>query len=56
MEVGAQCHALAALLLGKGLVPIVHEAGWASGPVWTGMEKRKSIGLQWGLNPKLSSL
>jgi hypothetical protein len=24
---------------GKEPVPIVHEAGWASGPVWTGAEK-----------------
>jgi len=23
---------------GKDLVPIVQEAGWASGPVWTGAE------------------
>jgi hypothetical protein len=23
---------------GKDLVPIVHEAGWALGPVWTGTE------------------
>jgi hypothetical protein len=25
------------------LVPIVEEAGWASGPVWMGVEKRKSL-------------
>jgi hypothetical protein len=24
--------------LGKDLVPIVYEAGWAPGPVWTGAE------------------
>jgi hypothetical protein len=24
--------------LGKDLVPIVYEAGWAPGPVWTGVE------------------
>jgi hypothetical protein len=24
--------------LGKDLVPIVQEGGWASGPVWTGAE------------------
>jgi hypothetical protein len=36
MGVGGQRIASAALTPGKGLVPIVQEAGWASGPVWTG--------------------
>ena len=36
--VGGQHHASAALPPGKDPVPIVQEAGWASGPVWTGME------------------
>lgn len=26
---------------GRALVPIVKESGWASGPDWTDMEKRK---------------
>jgi len=28
------------LPLGKDLVPIVQEAGWAPGPVWTGGKSR----------------
>jgi hypothetical protein len=36
--VGGQRHASAALPPGKRLVPIVQEAGWAPGPVWTGAE------------------
>ena len=38
MEVGGQRHAPAALLPEKDPVPIVQEAGWATGPVWTGAE------------------
>jgi hypothetical protein len=30
---------------GKDIVPIVKETGWATGPVWTDMEKRKSHAL-----------
>jgi len=30
---------------GKDPVPIVQEAGWAPGPVWTGAEKLASIGI-----------
>ena len=33
-----QHHAPAAFTPGKDPVPIVQEAGWASGPVWTGAE------------------
>ena len=33
-----QRHAPAALTPGKDPVPIVQEAGWGSGPVWTGAE------------------
>ena len=36
--VGGQCQAPAVLLPGKDPVPIVEEAGWAPGPVWTGAE------------------
>jgi len=35
MEVGVQSHAPAASTSGKDPVPIVQEAGWAPGPVWT---------------------
>ena len=38
MGVGGQRHAPAAFTLGKDPVPIVQEAGWAPGPVWTGAE------------------
>ena len=34
--VGGQRHAPAAFTPGKEPLPIVQEAGWASGPVWTG--------------------
>jgi hypothetical protein len=33
-----QRHAMAALTLRKNSVPIVQEAGWVSGPVWTGAD------------------
>jgi len=36
MGVGDQPHASAASTPGKDLLPIVQEAGWATGPVWTG--------------------
>ena len=42
MGVGGQRHAPAALLSGKEPVPIVQEAGWAPGPVWTGAENLAS--------------
>ena len=38
MGMGGQRHAPAALSPGKDPVPIVQEAVWASGPVWTGAE------------------
>ena len=31
---------------GKEPVPIVHEAGWAPGPVWTGAENLASTGIR----------
>ena len=31
---------------GKDLVPIVQEAGWASGPVWTGAENLAPTGIR----------
>jgi hypothetical protein len=37
-----QRHAPAALYPGKDPVPIVQEAGWAPGPVWTGTENPTS--------------
>ena len=38
LEVSGQQHAAATLYPGKDPVPIVQEAGWAPGPVWTGVE------------------
>jgi len=40
MGVGGQPHAPAASNPGKDPVPIVQEAGWAPGPVWTGGKSR----------------
>ena len=37
-----QRHAPAALIPGKDPVPIVQEAGWAPGQVWTGAEKSRA--------------
>ena len=36
--VGVHRHAPAAFMPGKEPVPILQEAGWAPGPVWTGAE------------------
>ena len=41
-----QRHAPAALNPGKDPVPIVEEAGWAPGPVWTGAEKLAPTGIR----------
>jgi len=38
MGVGGQPHAPAVSTPGKDPVPIVQEAGWAPGPVWTDTE------------------
>ena len=38
MWMGGERHAPATLSTGKYPVPIVQEAGWAPGPVWTGAE------------------
>jgi len=41
-----QRHAPAALYPGKDLVPIVQEAGWAPGPVWTSAENLSPTGVR----------
>ena len=46
MGLESQQHAPAALPSGKHPVPIVQEAGWASGPVWTGAENLASTGIR----------
>ena len=42
MWVGGQPHASSASTLRKEPVPIVQEAGWAPGPVWTGAKNLSS--------------
>jgi hypothetical protein len=46
MGVGGQRHAPAAFTSGKDLVPIVQEAEWAPGPVWTGAENLDPTGIR----------
>ena len=46
MEVGGRHHAPAAFTPGKDGVPIVQEAGWAPGPVWTGAENLYPTGIR----------
>ena len=48
---GGQRRAPAALSPKKAPVPIVQEAGWVPGPVWTSKEKRKFLIPHLGLNP-----
>ena len=42
----SQNHALAASCPGRDSVPVVQEAGWSPGPVWTGAENLASIGIR----------
>jgi len=46
-----QHHTLAALPPRKERVPIAKEAGWASGPVWMGIENLAHTGIQFPDNP-----
>jgi hypothetical protein len=46
MGVRNESHAPAALYLGKHPVPIVQEAGWAAGPVWTVAENLAPPGFE----------
>ena len=46
MGVGGQRHAQAAFTPWKDPVPIVQEAGWASGPVWIGEENLAPTGIR----------
>jgi hypothetical protein len=39
---------------GKDPVPIVQEAGWAPGPVWTGAENLASTGIRPQVRPARS--
>ena len=41
-----QCHSRPLITPGKEPVPIVQEAGWAPGPVWTGMENLAPTGIR----------
>jgi hypothetical protein len=44
--VRSQRHAPATFYLWKYPVPLVQEAGWAPGPVWTGAENLASTGIR----------
>ena len=44
MRVGGQRQVLAALPPGNDPVPLVYEAEWAPGPVWTGVENLAQTG------------
>ena len=46
MGMGGQPHAPAASTPRKDPVPIVQEAGWTPGPVWTGAENIAYIGFR----------
>jgi hypothetical protein len=46
MGVGGQRHASAAFTPGRDPVPVVQEAGWAPGPVWTGVEDLARTGIR----------
>jgi len=46
MGVGGQRQAPVAFTPGKDPVPIVQEAGWAPGPVWTGAENLAPTGIR----------
>ena len=44
--VGGQCHCPATLPPGRDPVPVVQEAEWAPGPVWTGAENLAPTGIR----------
>jgi hypothetical protein len=44
------------LTRGKGPVPIVQEAGWAQGPIWTGAENLAPTGIRSLDRPARSSI
>ena len=54
--VRGQRHAPAALNPGKDSIPIVQEAGWAPGSVWTGAENPTQIGIRSPDRPAHSSV
>jgi len=54
MGVGGQPHAPAASTPGKDTVPIVQEAGWVPGSVWTGAENLAPTGIRFPDRPARS--
>ena len=46
MGVGGQLHSPTAFTPGKDPVPIIQEAGWAPGTVWTGAENLAPTGIR----------
>ena len=54
MEVGGQRLVSVVLPLEKDPVPIVQEAGWGPGPVWTGAENLATTGIRSPYRPARS--
>jgi hypothetical protein len=54
MGLGGQRQAPTALPPGKDPVPIAYEAGWAPGPVWTGVENLAPTGIRFPDRPARS--
>ena len=54
MGVGGQHHVPDAFTTGKDPVPIVQDAKWAPGPVWTGAENLASTDIQFPDRPARS--
>jgi hypothetical protein len=52
--VGGKCHAQPLWSREREAVPIVQEAGWASGPMWTGAENLAPTGVQTPARPARS--
>lgn len=50
-----QRHASTLYARERAPVPLVEEVGWASGPDWTDMEKRRISCRHWASNPEFSS-
>jgi hypothetical protein len=46
MGVGGQHHVPTNLPQGKETVPVLKEAGWVSGPAWTGAENLDPTGIR----------
>jgi len=54
MGVGGQRHALTAFIPGKDPLPILQEAWWTRGPIWTGAENLTPTGIRYPVRPARS--